>query len=324
MRTRCAAWRAALSSRLPSTSARSVRSSGTCTSSAMCGSKVTRMPKGVRDSVARASARAAPARWNGVPVSDGAAHPGARQLAVDVAAHGVADRFDVLREGRFATFAQAGGIGRERRQRRLQPMGEIGGPAARSLDLPLLGVEQGVDLLDQRPTSAGTSAGRRRRRPDRISRYRGEARRAAAGRAPTWTDVAIASTRPSRPSAMARSWRRQRPLPRQRVKSAATATRTGTGRSPIVRNTLRSEISTWASAGPMPRDGGSRPATARRQAAAASYPTASASAEAGRSSADLPVEARERIGEARIGGRLGSRQGCPADRCRRPAINCLR
>ena len=30
-------------------------------------------------------------------------------------------------------------------------MGEIGCPAARTLDLPLLGIEQRIDLLDQRP-----------------------------------------------------------------------------------------------------------------------------------------------------------------------------
>ena len=80
-------------------------------------------------------------------LSDCAAHPGARQFAIDVAAHGIADRLDVLRDYRFATVAQARGIGRKRRQRRLEPMGEIGGPAARTLDLMLLAVEQRVDFL---------------------------------------------------------------------------------------------------------------------------------------------------------------------------------
>ena len=86
-----------------------------------------------------------------VPVPDRAAHPGPRQFAVDMAAHGIADRLDVLRDGLFATVAQAGGIGRKRRQRRLEPVGEIGRPAARALDLLFLRVEQRVDLLDQRP-----------------------------------------------------------------------------------------------------------------------------------------------------------------------------
>ena len=110
------------------------------------------MPKGVRDSVATSERTSgASAVEMAVPVSDGAAHPGPRQFAVDVAAHGVADRLDVLRDRRFAAVAQAGGIGSERGQRRLQPMGEIGSPAARTLDLALLGVEQRIDLLDQRP-----------------------------------------------------------------------------------------------------------------------------------------------------------------------------
>ena len=110
------------------------------------------MPDGVRDSVAirERTSGASEVEWP-ASRSDGAAYPGARQFAIDVAAHGIADRLDVLRDRLFATIAQARGIGRKRCQRRLEPMGEIGGPAARTLDLTLLDVEQCVDFLDQRP-----------------------------------------------------------------------------------------------------------------------------------------------------------------------------
>ena len=77
-----------------------------------------------------------------------------RLLAVDMAAHGVADRLDVLRDRSVAAFAQPRRIGSERRKRRLEPMGEIGGASARAFDLPLMGGQQGIDFLDQRPDLA--------------------------------------------------------------------------------------------------------------------------------------------------------------------------
>ena len=86
-----------------------------------------------------------------LPLPDRPAHPSPRQFTVDMAAHGVADRLDVLCDGLFASVAQAGGIGRQRCQRRLEPVGKIGRAAARALDFLLLRVEQRVHFLDQRP-----------------------------------------------------------------------------------------------------------------------------------------------------------------------------
>ena len=110
-----------------------------------------RLPAGVRASVAikdRTSGASA-VEWP-LRCLRRAAHAGARQFAVNVAAHGVADRLDVVRDFRFAAFAQACGVGGQCRQRRLQAMGQIGGAAARTLDLLFLGVEQGIDFFDQR------------------------------------------------------------------------------------------------------------------------------------------------------------------------------
>ena len=72
-----------------------------------------------------------------------------------MAAHGLADRLDILRDCVLAVFAQASRVSSERRKRRLESMGQVGCLAARALDLALLGIEQRVDLLDQRPNLDG-------------------------------------------------------------------------------------------------------------------------------------------------------------------------
>src|SRR5665647_451008 len=76
----------------------------------------------------------------------GAAHAGTRQFAVDMAAHGIADRLDILRDCRFATLTQSGRVRGQGRQRRLQSVSEIGCAAARACDLLFLSIKQGIDL----------------------------------------------------------------------------------------------------------------------------------------------------------------------------------
>jgi hypothetical protein len=84
------------------------------------------------------------------PMPDSAAYPYPRQFPVHVSTHGIADGLDFLRDDLVAPFTQVGCIGSKCGQRRLEPMGEIGCPAARTLNLPLLAIEQRIDLLDQR------------------------------------------------------------------------------------------------------------------------------------------------------------------------------
>jgi len=73
-----------------------------------------------------------------------------RQFAIDVAAHGVHDRLDIMRELDLAAPAQAAGVGHQCCQRRLEPMRQIGRAAARAHDLTFLGSEQRIELRDQR------------------------------------------------------------------------------------------------------------------------------------------------------------------------------
>ena len=75
-------------------------------------------------------------------------HPG--ELAIDMSAHRLACILDVAGDGLFTVQAKAMGICNERRKRRLQSVGEIGRTTTRALDLALLGVEQRIDLGDQR------------------------------------------------------------------------------------------------------------------------------------------------------------------------------
>ena len=99
-------------------------------------------------------------------------------------------------------------------------------------------------------TSTGTFAGRCRRCPERISAI--PRRKASSGRKPsaTWIEVAIASTRPSSASAMARSRANFEAATDTRARSVATVTRTGTRWPLIVSNTRRSLTKSRALAGP--------------------------------------------------------------------------
>ena len=163
-------------------------------------------------------------------------HAGPRQLAVDVAAHGLADRLDILRDCMLAVFAQASRVRSERRKRRLEPMGEVGGPAARALDLPLLGIEQRVDLLDQRPNLDG------HRRAEMTAASCPDVGNAAAQqieRPQTEADLDRGGDgqhkRKKRRARCARSFAKAAVAADTRARSTATATRTGTRRSPIVK-----------------------------------------------------------------------------------------
>jgi hypothetical protein len=71
-------------------------------------------------------------------MSGGTAHPDSRQLPVNMAGHGVADRFYVLRDLLFASFTQTHSIGRKCGQWCFEAVSKIGRPATRSLDLLLL------------------------------------------------------------------------------------------------------------------------------------------------------------------------------------------
>jgi hypothetical protein len=82
-------------------------------------------------------------------VPNGATTARARQFPVDDSAHRLTNGFDVTRYLILSGLPQAPRIARERREWRLEPVRQIGGTAARSLDLMLLGVEQRVDFLDQ-------------------------------------------------------------------------------------------------------------------------------------------------------------------------------
>ena len=82
-----------------------------------------------------------------------------RKLAVDVAVHLFGRELDLGGNVELAFGAQPGRIGGERRERRLQPMGQVGGSSARSLQLPLLRVEQAIELLNQRADFRGYRGG---------------------------------------------------------------------------------------------------------------------------------------------------------------------
>ena len=185
------------------------------------------------------------------PRREAPAHAGARQLAVDVAAHGIADRLDILRDRMLAVFTQASGIGSKRGKRRLEAMGEIGGAAARTLDLALLGIEQRIDLLDERldldaappPADDGCARPGYRRR-------RGAAASSGRRPRPTWIEVATASTRASRRERKREILGEGGGGRRHAREIGGTATRTGTRRSPMVRLTARSATSMRAPPGP--------------------------------------------------------------------------
>ena len=149
-------------------------------------SNASRCPAGVRDSVAMSevargfSGVATLPRCRAVPRTRGA-----RQFAVDVATHGIAHRFDVLRNVGLTAFAQARGVGGKGSERRLQPVREIGGAAARAFDLALLGVDQAVHLLDQRLHLRRNVRGEMFAWPERISAT--PRRNASSGRRPSPT-----------------------------------------------------------------------------------------------------------------------------------------
>ncbi len=112
----------ALSRRLPRTSARSVRSIGTKSSSAICGSNITRVPEGARVSVASNEGRAARARST-VPLF-GAPRRARAPAPVRGRHGGPWLRPDPLCRGQSCPDlapAQAADIRRKRRNRRFQP-----------------------------------------------------------------------------------------------------------------------------------------------------------------------------------------------------------
>ena len=78
-------------------------------------------------------------------------HARSRQFALDVPAHGFAGRFDRTGDLGLTTVPQAPCVACKRRQRCLQPMSEIGGPAAGPRGFRITRVKERVDLGDQRP-----------------------------------------------------------------------------------------------------------------------------------------------------------------------------
>lgn len=74
-------------------------------------------------------------------MSNGTARPDPRQFPINMATHRIADRFYTLRDFFFATFTQAGCIGRKRCQRRFEAVGEICCSPTRSLNLLFLHIQ---------------------------------------------------------------------------------------------------------------------------------------------------------------------------------------
>ena len=212
-------------------------------------------------------------------------------------------------------------IGRERRERRLQSVREIGGPAARALDLPLLRVEQRVDLLDQRP-----DLGRAPRAadggcvPSGCRRRRGAAHRAAAAR--------------GRPGPRSRSPARDRAGRARRARSVAKAVAARRYAREIDRDRDAHRHASVADrqADPPLRDQHARVGRpghlvlmhlARRRLVdrqrQGRVPQRARAQELAAVVADLPVQARQRIGEARDRRAAASRRAALRHRrrCRR-------
>ena len=113
-------------------------------------------------------------------------HAGAGELAVDVAAHRLGDLLDAVGLGHRAPGAQPLGLAEQRLQRRLQPVGEVGGAGAGAAGLGLPRLDQRVDLGGERPHLVGeVVAEPRRAAPERTAATR--APTAASGRSPTAT-----------------------------------------------------------------------------------------------------------------------------------------
>ena len=92
-----------------------------------------------------------------VAIIDETTHP-PRAIAVlapgeftgDMTTHGFADRFDVARDIALASLPEARCVGSKSRERRLQPVSQIGGAAAGPFDFAFLRIDQSIDLLDER------------------------------------------------------------------------------------------------------------------------------------------------------------------------------
>ena len=112
------------------------------------------------------------------------ARPRARQFSFDVPAHGFADRLDRTGDLDLTIRPQPSCVARERRQRRFEPMGQIGGAPPGPLRFRIAGVKQRVDFGDERPNLQRRALGEfdsARRSPPRRPRRAGSPAAAARG-----------------------------------------------------------------------------------------------------------------------------------------------
>jgi hypothetical protein len=77
-------------------------------------------------------------------------HPGPCHLAVNMSAHRLSERLNVVRDRMLAPLAQPGRVRHQRSQRRFESMGEVGSAATRALNLLRLHFNQRVDFIDKR------------------------------------------------------------------------------------------------------------------------------------------------------------------------------
>ena len=175
----------------PRTSVRSDRSKGAVASAGAALTKLSAEPSSVRARVLNSASTTGAIGVASEPAAPRTPHPGARQFALDMASHRLADRFDRICDFVMPQLAKLEGVACEGRQGSLQAVRQIGCAPAGAFELRVARVEQGVYLRDQRPNferrvdpRACAVARSRWRRPRRAGPSEAAARGRAARRSP--------------------------------------------------------------------------------------------------------------------------------------------